>query len=172
MSKYVKKLGADKSYKRPKVTYQEKLSGDEIAEKLQGYEKVDNIADVPLNTHIRYFKKQPDGTQVFRTGGFLHNKQNADVYVMLSNGKSIWSVQVKDTIFFKKLSHNDEIAALHTLYKKKLDAKDKKIALLTKYIKSKIGEVPDFNKKKKSTTSRKKTTKYSSKTAKKRSATR
>ena len=43
MSKYVNKLGTDKSYKRPNATYQEKLSADEISEKLQGYEKVDDI---------------------------------------------------------------------------------------------------------------------------------
>lgn len=137
MSKYVKKLGADKTYKRPVTTYQENLSADEIADKLQGYEKVDEIADVPLNTHMRYFAKQPDGTQVFRTGGFLHNKQNAETYVMLTNGKTIWSVQVKDAIFFKKMSQKEEIDTLHAMYKKKLAEKDDTIDKLKKYIKAK-----------------------------------
>lgn len=138
MSKYVKKLGSDPSYKRPKTTYQEKLSLDDISEKLQGYEQVHDIAEVPLNTHIRYFVKQKDGTQTFRTGGFLSNKQNADKFVMLSNGKQGWSVQVKGTVFFKKMSQKDEIAAIHAQYKKKLDEKDEVIAKLKKYIKTKI----------------------------------
>lgn len=125
-----KKLGADKSYKRPNVTYQETLTADEIAEKLQGYEKVEDIADVPINTHLRYFKLEKDGTQTFRTGGFLKDKQQPDKYVMLTNGKQVWSVQVAGTTFFRKLSHKEEIDALHKLYKKKLKEKDTLISKL------------------------------------------
>ncbi len=138
MSKYVKKLGSDKSYQRPKTTYQEKLSAEEIESKLEGYQKVENIAEVPLNTHIRYFTINPDGTQVFRTGGFLHNKQNADTYIMLSNGKNSWSVQVNNSIFFRKLSQKDEIDAIHASYKQKLEEKDRTIEKLKRYIKLKI----------------------------------
>ena len=123
MSKYVKKLGSDKSYKRPKTTYQEKLSREQIEDKLQGYEKVDDISEVPLNTHIRYFIEQKDGSQLFRTGGFLQNKQNPEKYIMLSNGKNVWSVQVANTVFFKKMSQKDEISALHRHYKKKIGRK-------------------------------------------------
>ncbi|XWV26635.1 hypothetical protein QJ857_gp0426 [Tupanvirus soda lake] len=144
MSKYVQKLGSDKTYKRPKKTFQETLSADEISKLLQGYEKVDEIADVPLNTHIRYFKTNPDGSQTFRTGGFLHNKQNPEKFVMLSNGKQIWSVQTKGTVFFKKMSQKDEIAAIHALYKKKLAEKDETISKLKKYIRAKINN-PDPN---------------------------
>jgi len=138
MSKYTKKLGSDKSYKRPKTTYQEQLSAEEIAEKMQGYEQVDDIAEVPVNTHLRYFTIMPDGTQVFRTGGFLQNKQQAETYVMLFNGKNTWSVQVKNTVFFKKMSHKDEITALHEYYKKQLNEKDAIIKKLKTYIKKKI----------------------------------
>ncbi|XWV25667.1 hypothetical protein QJ856_gp0086 [Tupanvirus deep ocean] len=144
MSKYVKKLGSDKTYKRPKKTFQETLSADEISKLLQGYEKVDDIAEVPLNTHLRYFKTNADGSQTFRTGGFLHNKQNPETFVMLSNGKQIWSVQTKGTVFFKKMSQKDEIAALHALYKKKLAEKDEVINKLKKYIRTKINN-PDQN---------------------------
>ncbi len=138
MSKSIKKLGSDKTYKREKKTYQEQLTADEIAEKLQGYAKVDDIAEVPLNTHVRYFITLDNGTQVFRLGGFLHNKKNADTYVMLSNGKNIWSVQVKGTTFFRKLSHNEEIESLHQSYKKKLEEKDLLIKKLKNYIKTKL----------------------------------
>lgn len=135
--KIAKKLGADRKYKRPKTTYQEQLTAEEIEQKLQGYEQVDDIAEVPLNTHLRYFVVQPDGSQVFRTGGFLHNKNNADTYVMLSNGKNIWSVQVANAIFFQKLSQKKEIEKLHKLYKKKLAEKDAIIKKLKDYIKLK-----------------------------------
>jgi hypothetical protein len=151
MPKYVSKLGSDKSYKRPKVTYQEKLTAKEIAEKLQGYQKVDNIADVPINTHVRYFIQKSDGSRLFRTGGFLNNKQNADKYVILSNGKHVWSVQVKNTIFFRKLSHKEEIDALHRYYKNKLKDKDKiikKLEMKIKMIKESLSSKNEKNNKK------------------------
>ena len=134
MSKRAKKLGADKTYKRPKVTHQEKLSAEEIEEKLEGYVKVDDIAEVPLNTHMRYFTITKDGSHVFRLGGFLQNKQNAEKYVMLGNGKQVWSVQVKDSIFYRKMSHKEEIDKIHEYYKEKLDKKDQVIAKLKEYV--------------------------------------
>jgi len=138
MSKSVKKLGTDQSYKRPKVTFQEKLSADEIAEKLQGYEQVADIAEVPLQTHLRYFIKDENGNQVFRLGGFLYNKTNAEKFVMLSNGKNVWSVQVKNTVFFKKMSQKEEIDSLHKQYQKKIAEKDQIIDKLKKYIKENL----------------------------------
>ena len=141
MSKYAKKLGSDTSYKRPATTYQERLTKEEIEEKLQGYEQISDISEVPLDTHIRYFIQQKDGSQLFRTGGFLRNKQNPDQYIMLSNGKSIWSVQVANTVFFKKMSQKDEISALHRNYKKKIDKQNLLIAKLQKIIKDNIGDV-------------------------------
>ncbi|BCS82946.1 hypothetical protein QLL95_gp1177 [Cotonvirus japonicus] len=133
MSKYAKKLGSDQNYIRPKKTYQESLSMDEISEKLQGYEIVDNIQDIPLNTHIRYFIEQ-DGIRLFRTGGFLYNKKNADKYVILNNGKNTWSVQIEGTTFYRKLTHQEEIENLHELYGKKLQEKDKIIIKLKKQL--------------------------------------
>ena len=140
MAKYVQKLGSDTSYKKPKQTFQETLTQDEIDEKLQGYEKVEDPAEIPLNVHVRYFT-QKDGTQLFRMGGMLIDKQNSDTYVRLSNGKNSWSVQTKDSIFYKKISHKDEIDNLHTVYKKKLEKRDMIIQKLNEYIKVKLGDV-------------------------------
>ena len=112
-------LAADKTYKRPDVTYQEQLTKEEIIEKMKGYTRVENIMDVPVNTHLRYFIEK-DGKKIFRNGGFLHNKINGDVYVILSNGKNSWSVQVKGTIFYKKMSHTEEINSLKSKYEKKI----------------------------------------------------
>lgn len=145
MFKKLEKLGKDNTYKRPTKTFQETLSLDEISNKLQGYEKVEDINEVPLNTHIRYFISQGDGDKVFRLGGFLHNKQNADTYIMLNNGKNVWSVQVENAIFFKKLSHKEEIDSIHKNYKKKLLQKDQIIKKMAEYIHSKIGKDVDLS---------------------------
>lgn len=91
---------SEPEYVRPKETYSEKINkqGNEaMEEKLidyvrvgEGYSKYKSIDDVPLNTHIRYVS-QKDGKVVFRLGGFL--KKIFPDYVVLSNGKTNWSVQ-------------------------------------------------------------------------------
>ena len=138
MSKKTKKLGTDKNYKRPKVTYQEKLTKEEIKEKLEGYVKVTDLKEVPLNTHMRYFIIQDDGKKLFRTGGFLINKIDYKKYVIISNGGFSWSVQVKNTIFFRKMDHQEEIEHIHKMYEQKLKEKDKEIKKLKAYIKKKL----------------------------------
>jgi hypothetical protein len=131
-------LGEDKSYVRPKKTYQDTLSAKQIEEKLKGYEKVDDISEVPINTHIRYFITDDNGKIKFRTGGFLLQKNNADTYVMLTDGKHIWSVQVNRnnnaTVFFKKMSHKQEIDVITAHHEKKLRQQDITIRRLRRYI--------------------------------------
>jgi hypothetical protein len=127
MNKYAKKLGNDTSYQRPVATFQEQLTGDEISKKLEGYEEVNNLEEVPLNTHLRYFTQNEQGIDQFRTGGFLQNKTNADKYVILTNGKNNWSVQTANSTFYQKLSHKDEMTRQKQMYETELKKRDKKI---------------------------------------------
>jgi hypothetical protein len=109
------KLSTD-GYKRPKKTFTESLSQDEIKEKLLDYKKVEDISTIPVNSHLRYFSLIEDKDtkkykKVFRIGGFLKNKDNHADYVILCNGingggKS-WSVNTKTSIFFQKMNIND-----------------------------------------------------------------
>uniref|UniRef100_A0A6C0CB82 Uncharacterized protein n=1 Tax=viral metagenome TaxID=1070528 RepID=A0A6C0CB82_9ZZZZ len=142
MYKRTQRLGADKTYKKPDVTFQEQLSKEEIAEKLNGYEKVDNIMDVPINTHLRYFIFDNDGTASFRTGGLLQNKNNGDVYVVLSNGSFTWSVQVKTAQFYRKLTHVEELAMVHDAYQNKIDEQNDKIVDLKSQLKATSTKTP------------------------------
>jgi hypothetical protein len=142
MNSNFKRLTKD-NYDRPDKTVQDTLTKDEIAEKLDGYTRVKNIAEVPLNTHLRYFstdinKKTGATERKFRLGGFLINNSNHKKYIVLSNGKLSWSVQTDNTIFFRKKT-NDEIV---DEYENKLKAKDNiifkledKVLLLKKRIK-------------------------------------
>ena len=102
------RLSRDSGYSRPKTTFQESLTKDDIKEKLQGYNRVTDISKVPLNTHVRYFSYVEDPhtkqvEKVFRMGGFLYKKDDADKYVVLSNGKNTWSVNTKKSAFFRKM---------------------------------------------------------------------
>ena len=97
------------NYKRPKETYTERLDEEDITNLLQDYVKVEHISEVKINTHLRYFTLESDtktGTvqRKFRMGGYLSNKDHADKYVILSNGKKTWSVQSQNTVFYRKMS--------------------------------------------------------------------
>jgi hypothetical protein len=104
------------SYKgpRPKETYQSQMTEGDIEEKLKLYKKIDNVdelAKLPLNTHIRYYSvtKDDKGKKVkkFRLGGFLNNKDNYDKYIILSNKNISWSVDTKTSILYRKLKDEE-----------------------------------------------------------------
>lgn len=145
MSKKPIRLSKDKSYKRPKVTQQEQLTSEEISQKLEGYVKVENVSDLsemPLNTHMRYFTKQKNGEFIFRQGGFLHNKNNYEKYVVLSNGKNTWTVQTVDAVFYKKLNHSEELKLLHD----KINKYENAINLMNKVLINKLNVKYSLNK--------------------------
>jgi len=78
-------------YDRPEITYTDTLQTNaNMNEKLQNYERVEDIEDIPLNTHVRYVTMK-NGKQRFCLGGFLIKRYKK--YVILSNGRQSWSVQ-------------------------------------------------------------------------------
>ena len=87
-------------------SYQDSLSPAEIKKKLEEYQQVDDIDDVKIGTHLRYFTFNPStGKKQFRLGGFL-SKTDKD-YIVMNNGEFSWSVQKDKTVFFKKLSFGE-----------------------------------------------------------------
>ena len=116
-----------------KKTFTENLTKEEINEKLEDYKLVDDISKVPLDTHIRYFVKK-DNEMLFRMGGNLKRNLDLPNFIVLKNALGTeWSVQVKDTIFYKKMSikeikeeYDGIISDLHDKIKK-LKAKIKEL---------------------------------------------
>jgi hypothetical protein len=103
-----KRLTNDKSYQKPNKTYQQTLSKEEIAKKLVGYKKVSDVKDIVLGTHVRYFTKSAGEKELsFRLGGFLTKFGEGYQYVVLSNGKLSWSVQLKNSVFYAKQSNKE-----------------------------------------------------------------
>ena len=87
-------------------SYQDSLSPAEIKKKLEEYQQVNEIDDIKIGTHLRYFTFNPStGKKQFRLGGFL-SKLDKD-YIVMNNGQFSWSVQKDKTVFFKKLSYGD-----------------------------------------------------------------
>lgn len=100
------------NFNRPKTTYTDTLQNKKsMQEKLKNYERVDEIEDVAISTHVRYVTLDKDKKQVFRLGGLL--KKIHSKYVSLSNGTFTWSVQryhyenqgdeepIFETVFFR-----------------------------------------------------------------------
>lgn len=117
-------------------TYTEKLTDDDIADKLNDYDKVEDISTVKINTHIRYFSLIPDKhgqlIRKFRMGGFLANKDHADKYVILSNGRKTWPVQTASSQFYRKMTleeikniYEEDLAKLNKTCKKLLEQNKK-----------------------------------------------
>lgn len=128
-----------------KKTFTSNLTKDEINEKLQDYKLVDDISKVPLGTHLRYFIMK-DGNKLFRMGGNLKRNLDLPKFVVLVNALGTeWTVQIKDTTFYKKMSINeikeeydgiiDELHEKIKKYKTKIEEKDNVIYDLQETIK-------------------------------------
>lgn len=105
-----KRLSRDKTYKPPENTYQSSLSDVDIAKKLEDYSRVktSDIFKIPIGTHIRYFTINPKtGEKQFRLGGNLTKYGENGEYVVCSNGTYSWSVQLANSIIYKKLSTSE-----------------------------------------------------------------
>jgi hypothetical protein len=109
-------------YNRPPTTYQEGLTPEQVKEKLQDHERVEDISTIPLHTDLRYFAYKKDPTtgtteRLFRVGGKLINKDNHNKYVVLSNGKQSWSVNTETSVFFRRLT----VEEVHEKYAQKIE---------------------------------------------------
>ena len=105
-----KRLSRDTGYVRPKKTFQDSMSSDDIKEKLKEYKKVTDVRKVIIGTHMRYFTKDKDTkANVFRLGGFLTKFGDEYKYVILSNGSISWSVQNNSSNEFWAKMNSKEI---------------------------------------------------------------
>lgn len=92
----------NKDYVKPKQSFTERLSEQEIADLLSDYVET-KADDLTHGAHIRYLKKNKDTKKYeFRMGGTIFKIE--DDYFTVSNGKYMWSVQKAGSIFYKKMS--------------------------------------------------------------------
>lgn len=87
-----------------KKTFTDNLTKEEINEKLEDYKLVEDMSNIPLGTHLRYFTEK-DGVKLFRMGGNLKRNLDLPNFVVLQNALGVeWTVQIKNTTFYKKMS--------------------------------------------------------------------
>ena len=107
-----KRLVNDINYKPQDKTFQSTLSSSDIQAKLKDYVKVKtkDVLKIPLGTHIRYISINPKTNEkLFRLGGVLTKIGENNEYIICSNGTFSWSVQLKLSEIYKKLSVNEQV---------------------------------------------------------------
>jgi len=130
---------------------QDLMSESEIAQDLEKYKEIDDLDEVQLTKHVRYFAwdKKTNGYK-YRKGGFLLRKDDPR-YVVLSASpyennvkKPRWSVQRSiaghKTIFFKLMAQDEydkenltvETDVLSTKYQQALQEKEVENEMLKK----------------------------------------
>ena len=147
--KITKRLSRDTTYKKSGKSYQEKLSPNEIKKKLEEYSQVDDITQVPIGTHVRYFSiNTKTGEKLFRLGGFLAKIDPKLQYVICQNGTLSWSVQIKNSVFFRKMSFSDLKEELVEKISKKYENKITSLKNENKKLKDALKQIKKEAKKK------------------------
>ena len=92
------------NYQRPAQTYQENLTKLQIKEQLKDYKEC-NVSVLSIGCHIRYFSTDvKTNKKLFRLGGVINKIDPEYRFIILGNGTVSWSVQIANTIFWKKMS--------------------------------------------------------------------
>ena len=125
---YKTKRLTNDTYVRPKKTFQDTLTKEDIEEKLKDYKKVEDITKVLIGSHIRYFlndlkTKKP----MFRLGGFLTKFGEDYKYLVLSNRENSWSVQLNgNNEFWVKINSKEMQEQIQTELEEVIGDKYKK----------------------------------------------
>lgn len=142
MVQYITKRLSGKEYIKKGLSYQESLTNEEIKKKLEEYKHVTDISTIGLNTHIRYFTTNiKTGKKMFRLGGFLSKVNLSQGYIILNNGNLSWSVQLKGSILFEKMTFAEFKKELKKTYDNKYKSKILKLKEENKNLKSALKEI-------------------------------
>ena len=129
-----KKRGRKPGKPKDKTASAKKFTKEEMTKMLEDYIRIDNIDDVPRQSHVRYITLDQEGRQAFRRGGYV--EYISDNYVKLSIGNNTWFVQryhydrindpdkttpIFETIFWKKRDQVDDIVDYLEQQKSEID---------------------------------------------------
>ena len=109
------------SYQKPAQTYQDKLTRQQIKEQLKDYKEINDITMLSIGCHVRYFSIDPaTKKKLFRLGGTVNKIDPEYRFIILSNGTLSWSVQIPNTVFWKKLTESEYKAELKEEIRKEI----------------------------------------------------
>jgi hypothetical protein len=122
----IKKLAND-GYVRPKVTASELLSKEDIEERLKDYKRLykADIESLKDGDHIRYFEVNGKNTK-YKPGGYVVSN-GYPKYIVLSNNRSNWCVQLDNHILYKRLDVELLVADIRKDCELQISKRDEKI---------------------------------------------
>jgi hypothetical protein len=124
---------------------QSNLTQEDIEILLEEYEEIDNINQLSPGIHIRYYtiikKKNGDINKLFRMGGTIIKIDLDKKYIVLSNNRLTWCVQIEQTIFYKKMSIQD----VKHFYENELDENEIELKKYKSYIDRLKTELKKYN---------------------------
>lgn len=118
------RLSFKDGYVRPKFTPSDLLSAEEIKKRLFNFEKVktEDIPNLGINLRIQYFEVIDGDKFKYKPGGRIIQNKAPD-YLLISNGRFNWSLQLDKHIIFAELTTEK----VKMEYEQKLQQKDREI---------------------------------------------
>ena len=147
MSKNLVRISQD-GYKKSGNTVQENLTQEDIDLLLEDYNEVVDITELKPSLEIRYYTVIKN-KKLFRMGGTIIKVDFDKKYIVLTNGKITWSVQLNNkNILYKKMTLNEvkdfyenelnNMELIINKYKQIIEKlKEENIKLKNKFIKNK-----------------------------------
>ena len=135
-------------YVKSEKSFQELLSKEDIDILLENYELVNSKYEIKVGLLVRYYSlinKDNETQELFRMGGTVIKTDFEKDYVVLTNGKVNWSVQINNATFYKKLT----IEELKKNYENDIENMDIKLNKYKNYIdkiKKKLNSLIEENK--------------------------
>lgn len=103
MSKELKRISQD-GYIKEGNSVQENLTKEDIELLLEDYNEVIDITELKPTLEVRYFTTIKN-KKLFRMGGTIIKVDLEKKYIVLTNGKITWSVQLNDkTTLYRKMT--------------------------------------------------------------------
>lgn len=122
----------DDDYKKPYLTVSDILSPEEIKQILRNYEQVTDLCSLVQGDIVKYFEMLANGKYKYKPGGrVLINKQPD--YLVLSNGRKSWSVQLNKHVIFREIDIDKIILKYDEIVKKKDKRIEELLYLLEHY---------------------------------------
>lgn len=119
-------------YKKPYLTVSDILSPEEIKRILRNYEQVTDLSSLVQGDIVKYFEILDNGKYKYKPGGRVVINKQPD-YLVLSNGKKSWSVQLNKHVIFREIDINKIIFEYEEIVKKKDKRIEELVYLLDRY---------------------------------------
>lgn len=124
-----------------KKSFQSSLTPEEIKDRLRDYTLVPTpeVTNIPIGTNISYYTVDPTTKEKkFRIGGILESVDSKLRYIKLQNGGAKWSVQLGNSILYKKMNNDEYVDSIKRTIAEKFEQQIHELKTQNDYLKRKM----------------------------------